>query len=181
MENEENQNRSNDVPLNSFAIYQVKAGEDYRLLRFSSLSRTASVNRENYDLVYTGKLERPSDSAGMILEGLFERFNIDHPTDYTGRSMSVSDVVVLNRDGSTACYYVEPVGFKEIHGFLEDQNYLKNTEIALEDDYGMIDGILNNGEKKSIHEALKECSRERDGLPRNTSKPARARVSIERD
>ena len=181
MEYGENQHREASLPPNSFAVYQVKAGEDYRLLRFSSLSQTAPVSRDNYDLVYTGKLEQPADSAGMILEGLFERFNIDHPADYTGRSMSVSDVVVLNRNGMISCYYVEPVGFKEITGFLEDQNYLKNTEIALEDDYGMIDGILNNGEKKSIHEALKECSRERTGLPRDTSKPARARASIERE
>ena len=72
MEYGENQHREASLPPNSFAVYQVKAGEEYRLLRFSSLSQTAPVSRDNYDLVYTGRLEQPVDSAGMILEGLFK-------------------------------------------------------------------------------------------------------------
>ena len=184
MENESDRNRRDELPPNSFAIFQVKAGEEYHLLRFSSLDeiKPASVDRGNYDLVYTGKLDvQPGDTTGMILERLFERFNIAHTADYTGHSMSVSDVVVLNRNGSISSHYVEPIGFVEIKGFSDEQNYLRNTEMALEDDYGMIDGILNNGKKESIREALRESCTETNPVKENRTKPAKARADMERE
>ena len=144
---------------NAYALYQVRDGEAFDYLRFSSLRQmdNKAPTDECYDLVYSGKLRNPDKDAEVILDELFERFNTSYPQGYTGRSMSVSDVVVLNQNGKQDCYYVEPIGFKKITGFLqEERNHLKSAEMVLEDDYDMIDGIINNGEKKSIHEALAE-------------------------
>ena len=61
--------------------------------------------------------------------------------------MSVSDIVAVKRDGVVSCHYCDTVGFAEVPGFLKD-NPLKSAEMSLEDDYGMIDGIINNGPKQ---------------------------------
>ena len=115
------------------------------------------VRFDSYDRVYTGQIPDSSRSQpDRFLEDLFLRFNTDYPSDYAGRSMSVSDIVVLNLNGKLTSYYVEPVGFKEIPDFLPPENHLKNAEMALEDDYDMIDGIINNGEKKSVREEMGE-------------------------
>ncbi len=88
--------------------------------------------------------------------------------DFTGHSLSVSDIVALRENGEVSCHYVDSVGFKELPGFLKSENYLKNAEMAMEDDYGMLDGIVNNGkkeepaEKQSVLEQLKE---KQDALP----------------
>ena len=71
----------------------------------------------------------------------------DTPGDFTGHSLSVSDIVVLKQQGSVSSHYVDSVGFVQLPAFLPD-NYLKNAEMSMEDDYGMIDGIINNGPKE---------------------------------
>lgn len=114
------------------------------------------VHFENYDRVYTGSI--PSEKMGdpeAFLENIFAQFNTTYAEGYTGRSVSVSDVIALRMNEKAACYFVEPFGFQEIPGFLPD-NHLKNAEISVEDDYDMIDGIINNGEKRSIREELSE-------------------------
>lgn len=226
------------LPNNSFSIYQVKDGEEYHLLRFSSLEsqmtdamdfrkqmhaetiklydqifdtqesiihqlrqdgftllpskdpqrltvqnasmRTSEfclgfgdhccwicgcntrnldslISRSSYDLVYSGQIpESRIKLPDQFLEDLFHQFNTTYADGYTGRSMSVSDVVVLNSNNTLEAYYVEPFGFQKVPDFLSLESPLKNAEMSIEDDYDMIDGIINNGEKKSIREELKE-------------------------
>jgi hypothetical protein len=102
---------------NTFSIYQLKEGEETRDYRFEPYARLQSaelsVNRENYRLVYTAPLVA-SDTLGT----LFERFNIDRPADFTGHSLSVSDVVSLCRTGEATAYYVDSIGFVKLESFL---------------------------------------------------------------
>ena len=106
-----------------------------------------------------------------MLESLYTKFNIDHPADFTGHSLSVSDIVALKTGGVVSCHYVDSVGFTELKDFLREGNHLKNAEMTLEDDYGMIDGIINNGkvesdrERPSVLEKLKAASDIEHGLP----------------
>ena len=72
--------------------------------------------------------------------------------------MSVSDIVAVKRDGMVSCHYCNSVGFTEIPGFLPD-NPLKNAEMSMEDDYGMIDGIINNGPKEPTVAQLEQQAR----------------------
>ena len=133
-----------------FAIYQVKHTDELRDIRYEGLEWLQSigrtVQRDNYELVYTAPLQ-PSDLKGDTTEQLFYRFNNEHPADYGHPSMSVSDIVAIKRDGKVSCHYCDSFGFEQVPGFLPD-NPLKNAEMMLEDDYGMIDGIINNGPKQ---------------------------------
>jgi antirestriction protein ArdC len=144
-----------------FAIYQVKHTDELRDIRYEGLEWIKSigqtVQRDNYDLVYTAPLE-PSDLKGSVLDNLEYRFNNEHPADYRHPSMSVSDIVAIKRDGKVSCHYCDSFGFAEVPGFLPD-NPLKNVEMAVEDDYGMIDGILNNGPKEPTVAQLEQQAR----------------------
>ena len=93
-----------------------------------------------------------------MLDNLEYRFNNEHPADYRHPSMSVSDIVAIKRDGKVSCHYCDSFGFAEVPGFLPD-NPLKNAEMAVEDDYGMIDGILNNGSKEPTVAQLEQQAR----------------------
>ena len=144
-----------------FAIYQVKHTDELRDIRYEGLEWLQSigrtVQRDNYELVYTAPL-LPSDLKGDTTEQLFYRFNNEHPADYGHPSMSVSDIVAIKRDGKVSCHYCDSFGFAEVPGFLPD-NPLKNTEMAVEDDYGMIDGIINNGPKEQTVAQLEQQAR----------------------
>ena len=144
-----------------FAIYQVKHTDELRDIRYEGLEWIKSigqtVQRDNYDLVYTAPLE-PSDLKGSVLDNLEYRFNNEHPADYRHPSMSVSDIVAIKRDGKVSCHYCDSFGFAEVPGFLPD-NPLKNVEMAVEDDYGMIDGIINNGPKEQTVAQLEQQAR----------------------
>ncbi len=141
-------------PADAFAIYQLKHMEETRDLRFERLERLQAVGltveRDNYDLIYTDRLT-DTGSTSEKLNALWERFNIDHPADYRGHSLSISDIVALKQNGAVSCHYVDD-SFTELPAFLRPENYLKNAEMALEDDYGMIDGIINNGKNPSVAE-----------------------------
>ena len=136
-----------------FAIYQV-AENDPQRLRFMNMdwlnAHDLSVERGNYDLVYTAPLSETGSIDGR-LHKLFEQFNFHRPADFHSPSMSVSDIVAIKRDGVVSCHYCDSVGFQEIPGFLPS-NPLKNAEMTVEDDYGMIDGIINNGTKATVAE-----------------------------
>ena len=144
-----------------FAIYQVKHTDELRDIRYEGLEWIKSigqtVQRDNYDLVYTAPLT-PGDLKGSVLDNLEYRFNNEHPADYRHPSMSVSDIVAIKRDGKVSCHYCDSFGFAEVPGFLPD-NPLKNTEMAVEDDYGMIDGIINNGPKEQTVAQLEQQAR----------------------
>ena len=144
-----------------FAIYQVKHTDELRDIRYEGLEWLKSIGqtaqRDNYDLVYTAPL-LPSDLKGDTAEQLFYRFNNEHPADYRHPSMSVSDIVAIKRDGEVSCHYCDSFGFQQVPGFLPD-NPLKNAEMMLEDDYGMIDGIINNGPKEPTVAQLEQQAR----------------------
>ncbi|HBT23040.1 MAG TPA: DNA primase, partial [Ruminococcaceae bacterium] len=113
-----------------YAIYQVKHTDELRDIRYEGLEWIKSigrtVQRDNYDLVYTAPLS-PSDLKGSVLDNLEYRFNNEHPADYRHPSMSVSDIVAIKHDGKVSCHYCDSFGFKPVPGFLPD-NPLKNAE-----------------------------------------------------
>ena len=205
-------------PVGSFSIYQLKGGNetlDYRFEPLDSIHRNGlSVKSENYELVYEAPLTEKDD-----LESIYTRFNVDRPADFTGHSLSVSDIVVLHQDGKDTAHYCDRVGFSEVPEFLqpaqksceiteriqtprgsfylcgmtreqmeadgygfhhasedgkylimangiqayavradapEKDNPLRTVEMTLEDDYGMIDGVINNGRRGEELEKAKE-------------------------
>ena len=154
-----------DNPGDSFAIYQLRNNDDTARLHYMNSEylekKGLSARRENYAAVYAGDLDRRGDTQDKLNE-LYETFNIRRPEDFCGHSLSVSDIVALKQNGVVSCHYVDSWGFKELPGFLKPENYLKNAEMAMEDDYGMIDGIINNGPRKTVAE-LEEQSR--NGTP----------------
>ena len=134
----------------SFAIYQLKDGEETRDLRYEPLS-AQGVDKKFYELAYTAPLPE-----GATLDTLWDTFNTAHPADYLRPSMSVSDIVAIRKDGVLSCHYVDRLAFTELHGFLQPENYLKSAEMAMEDDYNMVDGIINNGPKQPTVAELEE-------------------------
>ena len=144
-----------------FAIYQVKHTDELRDIRYEGLEWIKSigrtVQRDNYDLVYTAPLA-PGDLKGSVLDNLEYRFNNEHPADYRHPSMSVSDTVAIKKDGKVSCHYCDSFGFQQIPGFLPD-NPLKSAEMTVEDDYGMIDGVINNGTKEPTVAQLEQQAR----------------------
>lgn len=153
----------------TYDIYQLKDFPERRDYAFEALDRLheqgRKVDMQNYDKVYSGAM-RPSEN----LESIYTRFNVDHPKDFTGHSLSMSDVVVIHQNGQSTAHYCDRFGFAEVPEFFQAENYLKNAEMAMKDDFGMIDGIINNGkkeitppgadEKTSIRERLTEAKRE---------------------
>ena len=143
-----------------FAIYQVSR-DDPQNMRFMNLdwlkSHGISIDRSNYDLIYTAPL-RESGTVPEQLEKLYQQFNLEKPVDFHSPSMSVSDIVAIRQDGKVSCHYCDSVGFTQIPGFLPE-NPLKNAEMMLEDDYGMIDGIINNGAKEPTVAELEQQAR----------------------
>ena len=166
-----------------FAIYQVSR-DDPQNVRFMNLdwlqSHNLAVDRNNYDMIYTAPLNG-SGSAMEQLETLYEQFNLQKPVDFHSPSMSVSDIVAIKQDGKVSCHYCDSVGFTEIPGFLPDNplNPLKNAEMMLEDDYGMIDGIINNGPKERTVAQLEQQAR--SGQPISLMDLAAAAHREERD
>ena len=130
----------------TYAILQLSYDqpEQTAFERFESLNGLArqgkQPNIDHYEVVYTAPL-LPYKDLGTMLEQMYEKFNIDHPADFRGHSLSVSDIIAIRQNGIVSCHYVDSIGFKELPEFLKPENYLKNAEMAMEDDYGMIDGI----------------------------------------
>ena len=127
----------------TFSIYQIKGGDGTRDFRFEPYDRLHAagnvVDKANYELVYSAEL-----TPGTSLEDIYTRFNIDHPKDFKGHSLSVSDVVVLHQNGQDTAHYVDSFGYKDVPEFLQPENYLKATEQTTEQNENMIDGIINN-------------------------------------
>ncbi len=162
---------------NSYAIFQLSRSDETIDEWFLPLSVLQKKGKEpefdHYEVVYIAPLE-PYTHQMLMLEKLYEKFNLYRPEDFKGHSLSVSDIVALKQNGVISCHYVDRFGFTELKGFLKPENYLKNAEMELEDDYGMLDGIVNNGqvpakeEKTSVLEKLKEQSGR--GNPKKSSK-----------
>ena len=146
-------------PQDAFLIYQIRHGGEldaYRFMNYDYLqSKGVTPEHDGYDAIYTGGLADYGDNK-TNLDMIYQRFNVDHPADFKGHSLSVSDIVALKKDGVVSCHYVDSIGFRELPNFLKPENYLKNAEMAMEDDYGMIDGIINNGPKQPTVTELEE-------------------------
>ena len=127
----------------TFQIYQLKRGENTRELQFESYDRLKesgqTLNPDHYVKVYEAELTK-----GLSLEDIYTRFNIDHPKDFYGHSLSVSDVVVLHKDGKDSAHYVDRFGYKDAPEFLKPQNHLKHVEDIVEQNDNNFDGIINN-------------------------------------
>ena len=112
----------------TFSIYQLKHGDETRDLRFEPYDRLQAtgnvVDKANYELVYSAEL-----TPGTSLEDIYTRFNIDHPKDFKGHSLSVSDVVVLHQNGQDTAHYVDSFGYKSVPEFLQEQKQLTPDEL----------------------------------------------------
>ena len=135
--------KAQEPDRDSFSIYQLKRGDETRDLRFEPYDRLNAaghtVDPANYDLIYSAPL-----AQGTSLEDIFTRFNIDHPKDFKGHSLSVSDVVVLHQNGQDTAHYVDSIGYRQTPEFLQPQNYLKHVEDIVEQNDNNFDGIINN-------------------------------------
>ena len=142
-----------ESPGDTYAIYQLKrddATADIRFMNFEYLQKKdIEPQYENYELIYTGALTKDGSQIEK-LEDLYRIFNIEHPQDFTGHSLSISDIVALKQAGVVSYHYVDSIGYKELTNFRNTDNHLKNAEMQLEDDYGMIDGIINNAPKEPV-------------------------------
>ena len=112
----------------TFSIYQLKRGDETRDFRFEPYDRLQAagnvVDKTNYELVYSAEL-----TPGTSLEDIYTRFNIDHPKDFKGHSLSVSDVVVLHQNGQDTAHYVDSFGYKNVPEFLQEQKQLTPDEL----------------------------------------------------
>ena len=137
----------------TYELYQLKDTPECRYLMFLSFNRLSRlgvpVRGSHYNKVYSGTLK-----SGEDLDSIYERFNLYHPDDFRGHSLSVSDVIVLHKDNRDQAYYVDSFGFRQVPEFFAD-NPLKKVEEMLEDDYGMIDGIINNGDRRKYDDEKK--------------------------
>ena len=140
-----------ESPGDTYAIYQLKRNDSTADIRFMNSEylqkKGIEPQYENYELVYTGALTKDGSQLEK-LEDLYRIFNIEHPQVFTGRNLSVSDIVALKQAGVVSYHYVDSIGYKELTNFRTTENYLKNAEMQMEDDFGMIDGIINNGPKE---------------------------------
>ena len=125
-----------------YTIYQLKDNTpvDYHFRPLDELqAKGLTVTMTNYEAVYTAPIE-----PGTGLEDIYTKFNIDHPEDFKGHSLSVSDVVVLHQNGQDTAHYVDSYGFQKVPEFTQPENYLKAAEQSTEQNANMIDGQINN-------------------------------------
>ncbi len=145
-------------PQDAFLIYQIRRGGEldaYRFMNYDYLqSKGVTPERGGYDAIYTGGLADYGDNK-TNLDMIYQRFNVDHPADFKGHSLSVSDIVALKQNGVVSCHYVDSIGFRSFQ-FPQAGELPQNAEMAMEDDYGMIDGIINNGPKQPTVTELEE-------------------------
>ncbi len=128
----------------TFSIYQLKRDDKTVDLRFEPYDRLTAaghtVDMANYDRIYIADL-----APGTSLEDIYTRFNVDHPKDFKGHSLSVSDVVLLHQNGQDTAHYVDSIGYKEVPEFWKQpENPLKHVEDTIEQNDNNFDGIINN-------------------------------------
>ena len=126
-----------------YGIYQLKHNPELDHLRFEgteSLKRMGitkdnfdAIKPENYELIYVGELsELQEQTEGETLEAIYEKFNIDHPEDYRGHSLSVSDIVVLHQNGENSAHFVDSFGFTGIPDFMQTLEGVKEQEAEID-------------------------------------------------
>ena len=147
-------------PTDAFAIYQLRDGDATRDRRFEPFARLEaaglSVDRPLYEPLYTTSLSpNEQGSVNDHLNDLFTRFNTERPAAFMGHTLSVSDIIALKLGDQVSYHYVDSAGFREVTQEFAKDNPLKNAEMSMEDDYGMIDGIVNNGMKADAQTVAK--------------------------
>lgn len=134
-------------PDDAYAIYQLKSDDDLRNHRFASMAMLQadglSVSCDNYILTHIGTLDTPADTYTR-LNAIDEQFNLHHPANFTGRSLSTSDVIVLKQNGEVTAHYADNIGFKLLPDFLQQGNPLRSVEDAVEQNDSRFDGLINN-------------------------------------
>ena len=126
-----------------YGIYQLKHNPELDHLRFEgteSLKRMGItkdnfdvIKPENYELIYVGELsELQEQTEGEMLEAIYEKFNIDHPEDYRGHSLSVSDIVVLHQNGKNSAHFVDSFGFTRLPDFMQTLEGVKEQEAEID-------------------------------------------------
>ena len=154
-------------PGDTYAIYQLKRDDtttDLRFMNYEWLHKNGiEPQYDNYELVYAGALTQDGNQLNK-LEDLYRIFNIEHPQDFTGHGLSVSDIVALKEAGVVSYHYVDSIGYKELPNFHKPYDYLKTAEMQLEDDYGMIDGVINNGPRET-EKAVKQTEETKSKKP----------------
>lgn len=114
---------------NRYGIYQIidgSPGREYEFMDINFIERHGyQVKKEDYELIYSDEMR-----YGDTLDSLYEKFNIAHPADYTGHSLSVSDIVVLNENGNVKAYFVDSISFRELPDFLQLEPELNQEEVA---------------------------------------------------
>ncbi len=176
------------TPGDAYALYQLKDSLENVSLRYESHSSVTqkmglSVESANYEPMYTGVIAMEKRSSiPVILEELFVKFNLGRPYDFKGHSLSVSDVIVLKLNDQVTTYYVDTIGFQELHGFRDRGKFLKNAQRAMEDDHGIFpinkDRRDEQESKKSVLKMLKTESTEK--LPQKDGKIQKPRKEMER-
>ncbi|MEE8886134.1 MAG: YodL domain-containing protein [Eubacteriales bacterium] len=131
----------------TYAILQLRYDDETRDERFESYSALKRAGREpdidHYEVIYTAPL-LPYLDQNVMLENMYEKFNIDRPEDFHGHSLSVSDVVMLRQNGMITAHYVDSVGFTPLDGFYSQKNHIRTLEDMLEQNDNMLDGVVNN-------------------------------------
>lgn len=150
-----------DLRTDSYAIYQLRDNgscDDLHWRAMADLQKAGhSVKKQNYDLIYADELNQyPGKSVHEVLNALYYRFNHEHPADFHGHSLSVSDMVALRHEGQLQCFYVDRWGFAEVPDFFSRENPLKAAEMSTEDDLNMLDGVINNGKAESVRSDREE-------------------------
>ena len=134
-------------PGDTFAIYQLKSGDEFRDYRFVPIKQLQdadlAVEHSHYDLIYTGQLN-VSGNLDQTLNSLYRQFNLEHPADFTGHSLSVSDVIVLKQAGQLSAHYVDNWSFQPLQDFLALSRHLRSVEDTVEQNDNHFDGLINN-------------------------------------
>jgi len=162
-----------DNPKDAYAIYQLADTAGTVPLLFMGMEwleqKGIPIEKSNYTALYTGDMPVPETSMG-ILEQIYVNFNLHRPADFTGHSLSVSDIVALKQDGVVSYHYCDSIGFKELSDFGKESP-LKNAEMLLEDDYSMIDGRINNGKSALAEEKKPSIMEKLQAMPERPKTP----------
>ena len=136
----------------TFKIYQLPGGEKYHGVRFEGLDRLKAegvqLNHNDYELVYEGEVGEFRGTA--TLEALYTQFNTDHPEDFRGHSLSVSDVIVISVDGKDTAYFCDSFGFTEMPEFFLEKEKTQEKSAPSVSDLAIGDTILYEGKRREI-------------------------------
>jgi len=170
-------------PDDTYAIYQLKNDENLRNHQFESLHHLQklglTVDYKNYDLTYTGHFEAVADTNGT-LNVIYEKFNEDRPKDFTGHSLSMSDVIVLKQHGDYTAHYVDAIGFKEVAEFIKPINPLRSIEDTVEQNDNQFDGLINNVQTKEFEKTREASEVDEEKKPQKESVKQQLKKSAEK-